>query len=217
MNQGHLIVFCGGDGGGKTLQSYKLADALRKTTTRELVHTREPGGSPGAERIRELVVTGSVDAWTPMTELFLLMAARADHVERTIRPALERGAIVISDRFTDSSVAYQGYGQGLDVDFIKELNRRATGGLVPDLTIVHDIDPEIGLKRSIARLGNAGSNEDRFEKLDIEFHRRLRQGFLDQARAAPERYMVIDATRPPEDIHQEILRAVRRVIMDRAA
>jgi dTMP kinase len=166
--------------------------------------TREPGGSPGAEAIRKLLVEGEPGRWDGITETLLFAAARHDHVERTIRPALERGAWVLSDRFTDSTIAYQGYGAGIDVDLIRQLSLAATGGISPDLTLILDLPVEIGLLRAAGRAGG----EDRFERKGGEFHNRLRTGFLAIAKAEPARCVVVDATASPDSVAQAISKVV---------
>src|SRR5262249_19221015 len=150
-------------------------EALR-STGEIVVLTREPGGSPGAEQIRALLVGGAVDRWQPMTEALLHYAARHDHVERTIRPALEAGAWVICDRFADSTMAYQGYAQGVQRDRIEALHRVVLGDFAPALTLILDLPVEEGLVRARARSGNAG--EDRYERMGQAFHERLRAGYL---------------------------------------
>lgn len=201
--RGRFITFEGGEGAGKSTQIRLLADRLTRDS-HDVVVTREPGGSPGAEAIRKLLVEGEPGRWDGITEAFLFAAARHDHVERTIRPALARGAWVLCDRFTDSTVAYQGYGAGIDVGLIRRLGAEACGDISPDLTLILDLPVEAGLARAAARTGG----EDRFERKGLEFHKRLREGFLAIAKAEPERCTVIDATPEPEIVAQEILKVV---------
>lgn len=187
-----FLTFEGADGAGKSTQARRLAEALR-AAGREVVLTREPGGAPGAEEIRSLLVEGAPGRWSAVTETLLFFAARRDHVERTIRPALDRGALVICDRFTDSTRAYQaaarpGGGAGAPAALIETLQREAIG-LEPDLTLVFDLAPEAARARSLAR----GGDEARFEAMGPEFQQRLRAAFLALAAAAPGRCVTIDA------------------------
>lgn len=193
--RGKFITFEGGEGTGKSTQLRLLADHLRGQG-RQIVTTREPGGSPGAETIRKLLVEGEPGRWDGITETLLLTAARRDHVERTIRPALERGDWVICDRFMDSTVAYQGYATGVDLDLIHRLSTAAAGDIQPDLTIILDLPVEAGLARATQRAGG----EDRFERKGIDFHRRLRDGFLAIAKSAPDRCEIVSAAEPIEVI-----------------
>jgi dTMP kinase len=168
------------------------------------VLTREPGGSPGAEEIRALLVHGAPDRWTPLTETLLFLAARSDHVARTILPALDSGAWVISDRFADSTLVYQGVARGLGVETVRGLSESACGSVTPDLTLVLDLAPERGLSRAQARAGG----EDRFERFDADFHMRLRDAFRDIAASEPGRCVLVDATGAKEDVAAEIWRVV---------
>ncbi len=186
--RGRFITLEGGEGAGKSTQAARLCAWLSELG-HETVQTREPGGTPGAEEIRSLLTTGAADRWTPESEALLLYAARADHVARLIRPALERRAWVVCDRFADSTRAYQGAGHGMARETLDALHRAALGDFEPDLTLILDLPPEEGLKRAAARGGEA-----RFESLPADFHARLRQGFLDIATAAPDRCAVIDAS-----------------------
>lgn len=207
--RGKFITFEGGEGAGKSTHAKRLA-AFLEGHGREVTRTREPGGSGGGEEIRKLVVEGAPGRWTPLTETFLYAAARADHVARLIEPALAAGRWVISDRFTDSTVAYQGYGQGQDVATIERINALATGGLKPDLTVLLDLPVDEGLARAGKRAddGPAAGREDRYERMDRSFHQRLRDGFLAIAAAEPTRCVVIDATRPVDDVAAAIAAAV---------
>ena len=166
--------------------------------------TREPGGSPGAEELRKLFVGGEPGRWDALSEALLVTAARRDHLVRTIWPALERGEWVISDRFADSTMAYQGYAGGVPRETLEALYRLAAGEFRPDLTIILDLPVELGLARAVAR----GGGEDRFEKMGREFHERLRAGYLDIAGREPERCVVVDASQPPADVHAQVLKAV---------
>lgn len=201
--RGRFVTLEGGEGAGKSTQLRLLADALRAAGL-EVVATREPGGSPGAEQIRELLVNGAVGRWDAVTEALLHFAARRDHLTKTVWPALDRGSWVVSDRFADSTRAYQGYGHGLDLDMIDRLYAATVGDFAPDLTIVLDLPVEAGLRRAADRAGG----EDRYEKMDLGFHRRLRDGFLAIARAAPERCLVVDADRPVAEVQRSIRIAI---------
>ena len=209
---GLFITFEGGEGSGKTSQINRLAQTL-SASGHKVITTREPGGTPEAEKIRNLLVQRDGGNWTPLAEVLLLFAARSLHVERVIQPALMTGKIVISDRFTDSTRAYQGYGHGLDLETIEEVNSIVLNGLEPDLTFILDIDPQTGLGRSERRLAAeqfmGARSEDRFEKLELDFHERLRQGFLKIASTYPKRCVILDATRTFEDLTAEISKTVQ--------
>jgi dTMP kinase len=204
-----FITFEGGEGAGKSTQIRMLADSLR-ASGHEVVVTREPGGSPGAEAIRHVVLSGAAEPFGAEMEAVLFAAARADHIDQTIRPALARGAIVLSDRFIDSSRVYQGVTGGLDQSFMEALERATVEDMMPDLTLILDIDPEEGLRRAGARRG--ASEADRFEKEGLSLHRRRRKAFLDIAKAEPKRCKVIDAGRPAEKIAADIMAAVQAAI-----
>jgi dTMP kinase len=201
--QGRFITFEGGEGAGKSTQLKRLAARLT-AEGRDVVATREPGGSPGAEGIRELVLNGSADRWSPVTETLLMYAARRDHVERVIRPALARGAWVVCDRFADSTRAYQGAAGGTDPDLIAALETHILEGTRPDLTLIFDLPVAMGLERAHLRAGS----EMRFESKGQAFHERLREGFLAIARAEPARCAVIDAAGPLDDIEARVWAAV---------
>ena len=203
--KGRFITLEGGEGAGKSTQAARLAAALRAHGI-ETVTTREPGGSPGAEEIRGLLLKrgeAGEERWSPVTETLLHFAARRDHLERTVWPALERGAWVISDRFADSTIAYQGYGLGFDRDVIIRLYANVVGAFRPDLTLVLDLPAEAGLARARAR-----SAADRYEAMDLAFHRRLREGFLDIAAHDPRRCAVIDAAADEQAVAAAILAVV---------
>jgi dTMP kinase len=179
------------------------------------VATREPGGTEEGLALRKLLLGGS-HHWTPSAELLLINAARAQHVEKVIRPALADGKIVLCDRFVGSTLAYQGAGHGIPEERIRALHKLAAGDLWPDLTILLDVDPELALKRSRRRLSAAGSDEGRFEALDLAFHRRVRQSFLAQAARAGATHVVIDASRPQKVVEAEALAVVRATLRTRA-
>jgi dTMP kinase len=201
---GHFISLEGGEGTGKSTQARRLAEALRARGI-ETVLTREPGGSPGAEQIRKLVVEGEGARWSPITETLLVYAARADHVTRTIGPALARGHWVVSDRFNDSTFAYQGAGRGVPRETIRRIDAAVLDDFRPDLTLILDLPVETGL----ARAGARGGTETRFESLGADFHERMRAAFLDIARRQPERCRLIDAGRDEEAVATAIWQAVR--------
>jgi dTMP kinase len=188
MAKGRFISLEGGEGAGKSTQARLLAERLSAGGL-EVVQTREPGGSPGAEAIRALLVEGAADRWSAISETLMMYAARRDHIERVIAPALERGASVISDRFFDSTRAYQGAGGGAPAALIGVLEREVVGAVTPDLTLVLDMPIEAGLARAAGRAGGEG----RFESKGREFHERLRAAFLDIARREPERCAVLSA------------------------
>lgn len=187
MTQGYFISFEGGEGAGKSTQIKRLHAHLQASGY-EVITTREPGGSPGAEAIRELLVNGDADRWSPVTEALLMYAARRDHVERVIRPALAAGKVVLCDRFADSTRAYQGAGGEAPTTLISSLEDHVLNGTVPNLTLILDLPPEIGLKRAEERGGAA-----RFESKGLRFHQRLRAGYLEIARRETERCVVINA------------------------
>jgi dTMP kinase len=208
MSRGSFITLEGGEGTGKSSQMPLLASALSATGL-EIVATREPGGAPGAEEIRKLLVNGEVGRWDALSELLLYVAARREHVVRTIEPALARGAWVLCDRFADSTIAYQGYGHGLGREACESAHRIALGTFAPDLTLILDLPVEIGLARAAGRAGA----ETRYERMDLAFHARLRAGFLEIARTAPGRCRVIDA----RGSLAEVQAALRRAIAERFA
>jgi dTMP kinase len=203
MTTGKFITLEGGEGSGKSTQVAALAAALREEG-REVVETREPGGSPGAEAIRELLVHGASDRWDAVSETLLHFAARRDHLRATVWPALERGAWVISDRFADSTMAYQGYGQGLEPATIEEIYRLTIGEFRPDLTFILDLPAETGLERAAAREGGG----ERYEGMGLAFHERLREGFLAIAKAEPERCLVVDAAADAQTVTTRLLDAL---------
>ncbi len=196
---GLFFSFEGGEGVGKTTQIAKLA-ALFEARGHKVVLTREPGGTNIANRIRSLLLDPKMDGLAPLAELFLYEASRAQHVQEVIRPALERGYVVICDRFADSSLVYQGAGRKLSAKLVKELNKIATGSLQPNITFVLDLNPQIGL----ARVGARGVL-DRMEKEKLSFHQRVRSGFRRLVRAEPKRCILIDASRSRDDIHEAIV------------
>jgi dTMP kinase len=202
-----LITVEGVEGSGKSTQCARLEQHLSGRGL-QVVRTSEPDGTPLGLRVRALFEADGPTP-TPLTQTFLFMAARQEHVTRVIAPALARGAVVISDRYADATVAYQGYGQGLDVQTIRELNMLATGGVLPDLTLVLDLDPAAGMRRIHGRALDA------FEKMDTAFHRRVREGYLEIARADKNRVVVLDAARDADALHADVVRAVDELLARR--
>ena len=208
MSTGRFVVFEGIDGSGKTGALAAVAHALRAAGV-ALIETREPGGTEEGLAVRRLLVSGDALDWSPMGELLLVNAARVEHAARVIRPALAAGRLVLCDRFLGSTLAYQGGGRGLPAETILALHRLATGDLRPDLTLVLDVAPPVALARSRARLTRSGSDETRFEALDLAFHERVRQSFLDQAAACPAAHRVIDASGPVAAVADAAFAALR--------
>jgi dTMP kinase len=206
--QGRFITFEGGEGAGKSTQLKRLVARLEAPSQqgggREVVATREPGGSPGAESIRDIVLRGAADRWSPVTETLLMYAARRDHVERVIRPALARGAWVVCDRFADSTRAYQGAAGGTDPGLIAALETYILEGTRPDLTLIFDLPVAVGLERAHVRAGA----EMRFESKGQTFHERLREGFLAIAAAEPGRCSIIDAHGSLDEVEARVWAAV---------
>ena len=203
---GYFITLEGGEGAGKSTQ-IQLLKASLENLGHQVLLTREPGGSKGGELIRPLLVSGKTD-WDAVSEILLFSAARRDHLIHKVWPALKEEKVVLCDRFADSTLAYQGYGRGDNFEVqkvAKALYKIVAGDFEPDLTLILDIDPKIGLKRSCDRLGNT---EQRFENMDFSFHENLRNGFLKIAQENPKRCCVVDANRTPEEVHHEIMRLV---------
>lgn len=200
MEKGKFITLEGGEGSGKSTQIKEIASFLNKKGIANLV-TREPGGSPGAEVIRNLLVRGDVGRWDAVTEALLLNAARRDHLVSQILPALAQGTWVICDRFADSTIAYQGYGYGAPLKALENLYELIAGPFKPDLTFVFDLDVPQGLARALSRQ----DRDDRYERMDTGFHERLRKGYRTLALKDPSRYAVIDAQPPPDVVTQAVL------------
>jgi len=203
VQRGYFISFEGGEGAGKSTQIRALAARL-EGLGRQVVLTREPGGSAGAESLRDLLVQGKADRWSALAETLILYAARADHLERRIRPALAEGAWVLCDRFADSTRAYQGAGGGTPADLIAALEQAVIGQDWPELTLILDLPPSTGLARAAQR----GGAEQRFESKGLAFHERLRAGFLSIAAAEPQRCRVIDADAGIEEVAEAVWAAV---------
>lgn len=202
-----FIVFEGGDGSGKSTQARSLLRRLRKRGVKVL-RTREPGGTPLGRALRRLLKSG--ESMVPISELMLFEAARAQLVLQVIRPFLDQGGVVIADRFTSSTVAYQGYGRGLDRELIERLNREATGGLEPDLTVLLDLPVETALARKEGEHG-AGS-DDTFDHAPVDFHRKIRRGYRALAASDPEGWLVLDGQRPAEELSRAVWAKVRIIL-----
>ena len=205
MTKGVFITLEGGEGSGKSTQADLLTNGLKGVGIKA-TKTREPGGSVGAEEIRDLLVNGPTDRWDPVTEALLHYAARREHLCRAIQPALNEGRWVVCDRFSDSTMAYQGYGHGLGRDWVQTLHDAVAPGIHPDLTVILDMPVEIGLERAASRGGG-----DRYESMEPQFHQRLREGFLDIARREPDRCFVVDAKASVEEVQA----AVRLIVHER--
>jgi dTMP kinase len=212
---GIFITFEGGEGAGKSTQIDKLARKL-SAKKYDVVVTREPGGSPGAEAVRHVLLSGAAESFGPEMEALLFAAARSDHVEQLIKPAIARGAIVLCDRFMDCSRVYQGVTGGLDADFMAVLERVAVNGAVPDMTLILDIDPAEGLARAASRRAK-DDIPDRFEKETLAIHQRRREAFLAIAKAEPERCVVVDAGESSDVVENAITAAVFAMLERRVA
>ena len=206
---GLFLTFEGGEGAGKSTQIRLLRDRLVARGL-QVVVTREPGGTPEAESIRRLLVSGEVSRWTPKAEALLNYAARESHLEQVIRPALAKGDVVLCDRFMDSTRAYQGYAGGCDLGFIDALEDAIVGPTRPRLTLIFDLDPAVGLGRAHAR-GDAVA-EDRYERKGLAFHLRLREGFLDIMRRNPQRCRLVDAAQSVDEVEESVWAIVSRVL-----
>jgi dTMP kinase len=215
-----LISFEGGDGSGKTTQ-LRLLERYLASQGRACVSTREPGGTALGNVVRRVLLEAGTEEISSPAELFLYLADRAQHIHEVIRPAFARGALVLCDRFTDSTLAYQGYGRGIDLQMLRSLNEVASGGITPELSFLLDCPVEVGLSRARERSSvnrsyskradiEGARIEDRFEREKLAFHKRVRAGFLELARAEPERIYLLDATRSIQDVHQEIRKIVDR-------
>jgi len=204
LSTGKLIVFEGGEGAGKSTQIHLAAEQLRHRGY-TVIETREPGGTALGAQLRGLVMTAEGTPPIPLVELLLYLADRAQHVAQLIRPALATGGIVLSDRFSASTIAYQGYARGLDLPLIRDLDARARDGVVPDLTVLLDCPVDQGLRRA--------RGDDRFHQEEHAFHERVRAGFLQLAREGdPQRSCVLDATLPREQVSEQVLEAVLRCL-----
>lgn len=205
--KGKFITFEGVEGAGKSTQSRMLVEYLNNNEI-ETIWTREPGGSEGAEEIRKLIINGSVNKWDGITELLLVYAARRDHTEKKIKPLLEQGKVVVSDRYFDSSIAYQGYGHGIDLDKIKQIQNTVLNNFKPDLTLILDLDVQKGLERTEIR-----GEKNRFENMNIKFHNRVRDGFREIAKNETERVKLINVeNKTIEELQSEILNIIDKNI-----
>lgn len=209
--RGVFIVFEGVEGGGKSTQIAMLAERLRKMGF-DVETTREPGGTQVGAAIRKILLSPDTGALDPMTELLLFSAARSELLASVIKPAIEDGRVVLCDRFSDSTMAYQGYGRGLDKELIEDLTGKVVGGFSPDRVVVMDLPVEDGLARAGGRMVKEGRGEARFEDESLEFHRRVRDGFLKIAEAAPERVRIVDSTKSVEDVHEAVFNSVKDVL-----
>ena len=205
--QGLLITFEGGEGTGKSTQSKLLYDYL-KSKTKDVILTREPGGCTESENIRNLLVKGNINKWDPITESLLHNAARREHIKNVIKPALLKNKIVICDRYIDSTMAYQGIGQGVNLNFLNILSKEITENIVANVTFIFDIDPDISLKRAKKRDKNTNN---RYENFDISFHRDIRNYFKSLINTN-KRYILIDASNSIEEIHLKILKSINNLI-----
>ncbi|MCK4666995.1 dTMP kinase [Candidatus Dependentiae bacterium] len=213
MDKGLFITFEGPEGCGKTTQISILAEYLKAHGIQYHI-SREPGGTDISNQIREILLNPKNKAMVSRTELLLYAADRAQHTEEVIKPQLQQGVVVISDRYFDSTTAYQGYGRGLDLDFVKQLNEIATGSLKPDLTILIDLEPEIGLRRALKTSKKNGYSEkgDRLEQEDLEFHKKVLEGYREIAKADTSRFLVINGEDTPENIKKIIIQRLKELI-----
>lgn len=205
-----FITFEGGDGSGKSTQVNLLKDYLDNLNF-ETIKTREPGGTPSAEILRDLLTTGEVEKWTPMSEALLMWASRYEHLIQVIEPALNSGKNVICDRFYDSTYAYQGVAHNLGIDKMEKLKKIIIGDIEPDVTFVLDIDPKVGLKRSLDR----SNQENRFESYNIDFHNKIRSAFLEIAKKNKNRCVVVDASLNEQEINNSIITVIDNLITDK--
>jgi dTMP kinase len=205
LTGGKFITLEGGEGAGKSTQQKRLLEELSRAG-KDTLGTREPGGAKGADEIRRLLVNGTTDRWDATSEALLMIAARRSHLVETVWPALQAGKWVVCDRFVDSTTAYQGYGGALALDQLAALHRLIADDFMPDLTFILDVPVEIGLKRAAKRHGG----EARFEGKGLDYHERVREGFLTIAAHDQQRCVVIDASREPDAVTAEILAALRK-------
>lgn len=212
--RGFFVTFEGIEGSGKSTQITLLAATLREQG-RRVTLTREPGGTAIGDQIRRILLEPENQGLDPTAELLLYAASRAQHLKEVIRPALARGEIVLCDRFSDATLAYQGYGRGLDIDMIRGLDRLVTGGFLPDLTILLDVDSETGLRRARTRNATTGLHaEARFENEALAFHQRVRDGYALLAKREPDRFRVVEALRGPDDIRPDVWAAVEGLLQE---
>ena len=212
---GLFVTFEGVEGSGKTTQAELLTRSLEREG-RRVIFTREPGGTDVGERIRDVLLDARLSGMEPLAELFLYLASRAQHVKELIRPSLTEGAIVVCDRFADASLAYQGAGRQIGELKVQRLNEIATFGLAPDYTLLLDTPADVGLERTLKRVGGE-ARKDRIEKEKLDFHARVRTGYLLLAEREPHRIAVLDGTRNKDELAREILNRVKRVLEEKAA
>jgi len=208
IREGLFITFEGGEGSGKSVQSKNLRDFLENQGF-DVVLTREPGGTVGAEEIRKIVLEGDIDRWDPKTEALLYLASRSDHWYKKIKPSLDKEKIVICDRFHDSNVVYQGICKGVDINILNSIVQYITDGRIPDRTYLILVNPQIGIARSLSRVGNT---EIRLENMDMEFHQKVNDGFLKLSKESPERFLVIDGNQTISEISRIIEEDVLRIL-----
>jgi len=208
-----FISICGVEGAGKTTQLRKIADFL-KTTGRDFVITREPGGTEIGMKIRQILLDPKNRALTPKAELFLYAADRTQHIEQLILPALNEGKIVVTDRFADSTTVYQGYARGIDLGLVEKINELVLNGLKPDLTILLDLSPSVGLDRigNQLQVGERTDSESRFEREELVFHEKIREGFLTLARKEKDRFRIIDADRRPSTVANDVILVLKKAL-----
>jgi dTMP kinase len=204
MSSGRFVTFEGIEGCGKSTQIKLLSEWLRKGQIKHHV-TREPGGTPVGLEIRKILLSDQTESLSPISESLLYLADRFQHIEEVIRPHLDAGDLVLCDRYHDSTLAYQGYARGISMELLQEVWTQSQVAIDPDLTILLDLDPQIGLRRSLEKLRAQNLDESRFEQESLEFHIRVREGFLDLAKRHPDRYAVLDASGTIAEIHQQIL------------
>lgn len=210
QDKGFFITFEGGEGCGKSTQIKRLVDYLTTSSSLKFIQTREPGGCPSAEILRDLIVKSQENEWQPFTELLLLLGSRIEHLKNIIQPSLLNGIHVICDRFSDSTYAYQGYARGMAIDLIHSLHQQLKIDIKPDRTYFLDIQPEIGLKRSKRRLEQSSSKEDRFEDLDLDFHHKIYKGFHKIIGQDPKRFCVVDASLSEDQVHAIIIEDIKK-------
>lgn len=207
---GKFITFEGPDGAGKTTQM-KLAGERLADRGYRIIYTREPGGTPISEKIRQILLDPANSEMNYKTEALLYAAARAQHVEQLIRPEVKSGKVVLCDRFTDSTMAYQGFGRGINSELLRLVNDMAVGDMIPDLTVILDLNPEAGLNRITDTRSGQGAGKDRIERENLDFHCRVRDGFLNLAGENPQRYRVIPADRSIEEVAGDVWRCLQEV------
>jgi dTMP kinase len=213
MKHGKLITFEGIEGCGKSTQIQKIAGWL-KAHNISFRLTREPGATAVGQQIRQILLSEKTGTLDPLTEVMLYLADRFEHIHRVIRPHLQAGDLVLSDRYHDSTVAYQGYARGISLELLDQIWMNSGIALIPELTILFDVDPEIGIGRSLEKLKQAGLDESRFEKESIDFHSRVRAGFLDLAKRNPQRYRIIDGSQRIDLVYKEVIEIFNNDVLE---